>query len=285
MTKYLFFVLLFTSLIFSSCDKDDNSQEIPSYIRIDTIILNQNPNIAEGSISHNITDAWVYVNNKLVGAFELPAVLPVLEKGDAEVMIKAGIKMNGVSETRIPYPFYADYKTNSVTLAPGEETLVEPFVEYDDNTVFPWKESFDGEDIRLKIEGDTTIERIYGDEAFDDNGSGRVVLEDSATFFEITPDTGYVLPQNGQPSFLELNFKTNHPITTGLYAENPATSEQKAIVILNPTSEWKKIYINLTSRVLNTTQANSYRIFLGTTRNYDEEPVIFDFDNLKMVHY
>ncbi len=285
MTKYLFFSIIIAALILSSCDKDDNSQEIPSYIRIDTIMLNTNPNIAEGSLSHNITDAWVYVNNRLVGAFELPAVFPVLDQGDSEVVVKAGIKMNGVSDTRIPYPFYSDFKTQNITLTPGEVTLIEPAVEYDENTVFPWKESFDDEDIRLKIEGDTTIERIFGDDAFDENGSGRVVLEDSATFFEITTDTGYVLPQNGQPSFLELNFKTNHTITTGLYSENPAISEQDAIVILNPTNEWKKIYINLTSRVLNTTQANSYRIFLGTTRNPDEEPVIFDFDNLKLVHY
>ncbi|MGM0567190.1 MAG: hypothetical protein ACQESX_10570 [Bacteroidota bacterium] len=285
MTKYLFFSIILASLILSSCDKDDNSQEIPSYIRIDSIMLNTNPGVAEGALSHNITDAWVYVNNRLVGAFELPAVFPVLEEGDVEIMIKAGIKMNGVSETRIPYPFYSDYKTSGVTLTPGETTLVEPSVAYDDNSIFPWKESFDNEEIRVKIEGDTTIQRIYGDEAFDNNGSGRIVLEDSATFFEITSDTGYVLPQNGEPSFLEMDFKTNRQITTGLYAENPASSNQNAIVVLNPTDEWKKIYINLTSRVLNTMNANTYRIFIGTTRNYDEEPLVFDFDNLKMVHY
>lgn len=285
MTKYLFFSIIIASLFLISCDKDDTSQEIPSYIRIDTIMLKTNPNIAEGSLSHNITDAWVYVNSRLVGAFELPAVFPVLEQGDAEIMIKAGIKMNGVSETRIPYPFYADYKISNVTLTPDEVTLIEPSVTYDDNSIFPWKESFDSEEIRVKIEGDTIIERIYGDEAFDNNGSGRIVLEDSAAFFEITSDTGYVLPQNGQPSFLELNFKTNRQITTGLYAENPATSNQNAIVILNPANEWKKIYINLTSSVLNTPNANSYRIFLGTTRNFEEEPLVFDFDNLKMVHY
>jgi hypothetical protein len=279
-----FFIVL-AALLFFSCEKESSRQEIPSYIRIDSVQLEDNININEGTLSHNITDAWVYVNNQLIGTFELPATFPVLAKGEADIMIKAGIKLNGVASTRIPYPFFTEYRANSVTLTPETVTTMQPVVQYNETSSIPWHESFDNDNLRMKQQGDTTLARITGQEAFDASGSGRIVLQDSAMFFEATSDTGYVLPRNGNPVFLEMNFKTNHTLTTGLYADNPATSQQKAIVVLNKTATWKKIYINLTTTVLNTQQATSYRVFLGTVRSPETEKAVIDIDNLKIIHF
>ena len=78
---------------------------MPAYIKIDTIKLDTYyPE--QGSKSANITDAWVYVNDNLVGVFELPALLPVLHRGPNKLQIYPGIKLNGISSTRVPYPFY-----------------------------------------------------------------------------------------------------------------------------------------------------------------------------------
>lgn len=279
------FFILWVAFIHLSCEKDGNKQEIPSYIRIDSIQLEDNVNINEGTLSHNITDAWVYVNNQLIGTFELPATFPVLQEGEADIMVKAGIKMNGVASTRVPYPFFKEYRISGVTLVPEEVTTLQPVVSYDENSTIPWREAFGDSDFRLKSEGDTSMFHITGNDAFDAGGSGRIVLEDSASFFEATSDTGYVLPRNGNPVFLEMNFKTNHSVTTGLYADNPATSQQKAIVVLNKTDTWKKIYINLTTTVINTPQATSYRVFFGTMRNPAGEKAVIDVDNIKIIHY
>lgn len=282
-TAFFFAILL---LINFSCDKNNDEELIPSYIQIDAIDVEGNLDINEGTLSHNITDAWVYVDNQLIGVFELPATIPVLNEGEVEVLVRAGIKLNGVSSTRVPYPFYKDKVINDVVLTRKEVTTLRPVVQYDENSIIPWRESFDDSDLRLAQQGDTTIFLTSTQDAFEGAASGRLAMSaDSNMFFEATSDTGYVLPRNGQPVFLEMNFKTNHPITIGVYADNPATQYQRALVVLNSTTAWKKIYINLTTAVLNTPQATSYRVFFGTTKAADEEEVIFDIDNLKLIHY
>ncbi len=281
---YLGLVVLIPVLLTVSCDKN-NDDLIPSYIQIDSVMVTGNLDINEGTLSHNITDAWVYVDNELIGTFELPATIPVLKEGDVDVLIKAGIKLNGVSGTRVPYPFYTDYEISNVTLTKKEITPLQPEVMYQEESIIPWREPFEDNDFRLKETGDTSAFLTPVQEAFEGSGSGRVVLDMPTAIYEATSDTGYVLPRNGTPIFLEMNFKTNHPVTVGIYADNPATNNQQALVILNPTTTWKKIYINLTSAVLSTPTATSYRIFYGTTKTENEKTAVIDIDNLKLIHY
>ncbi|HKK10423.1 MAG TPA: hypothetical protein VJ939_06270 [Bacteroidales bacterium] len=281
------YVALFVTisvLLTVSCDKN-NDDLIPSYIRIDTVMVKGNPDINEGTLSHNITDAWVYIDDELIGTFELPATFPVLKEGEVDVVIKAGIKLNGVSSTRVPYPFYTDYVMNGVSLEKKEITTLIPEVTYQEESIIPWRESFEDNDFRLVEKGDTSVFLTPVQEAFEGSGSGRVIMDMPQGLYEATSDTGYVLPRNGSPVFLEMNFKTNHPVTVGVYADNPAINNQKALVILNPTPFWKKIYINITSTVLSTPEATSYRIFYGTTKVESEETAVIDVDNLKLIHY
>ena len=76
-------LLLFSFVIvslFLSCQKFEGDQTVPAYIRIDAISIKTNYE-EEGAPSSNITDAWVYINEEAIGAYELPAVFPVLAKG------------------------------------------------------------------------------------------------------------------------------------------------------------------------------------------------------------
>jgi hypothetical protein len=100
--------LLLQALVFSmitSCDKFEGDQTIPSYLAIDTIFLENNNLIEEGELTHNFTDVWVYVDDQLIGAFELPAVVPVLVTGYHKLALYAGIKLNAISGTRVQHPF------------------------------------------------------------------------------------------------------------------------------------------------------------------------------------
>jgi hypothetical protein len=94
--KITLLLFLFIPLLFS-CNKFDGDQTIPSYIHIDKITVVDNPTLNEGSLSNKITDAWVYVDEELIGAFELPATFPVLKKGKHKISIHPGIKLNGIS--------------------------------------------------------------------------------------------------------------------------------------------------------------------------------------------
>ena len=54
--------------------------------------FNYNQNF--GSITENITDVWVYIEDNLQGVYEIPVEFPVLEEGIKNIRVKAGIKAN-----------------------------------------------------------------------------------------------------------------------------------------------------------------------------------------------
>ena len=71
----IFFISIIVVTI-SSCKKNENIQEIPSYISIEYVNLETISN--QGANTHNITDVWLYVNDQFRGAYELPADISTL---------------------------------------------------------------------------------------------------------------------------------------------------------------------------------------------------------------
>jgi hypothetical protein len=81
-----------------------------------------------------------------------------------------------------------------------------------------------------------------------------------------------------------MNFRTNNNFTVGIFANEYSQAVQSAVIVLNATDNWKKIYINLTNAVNNYTSAFDYNIFIGALKQDDvTEPVIM-VDNLKLLH-
>ena len=126
MKKITYLVAL---LIISACQKEENPNTIPAYLKIDTITLDEN------NTTTNITDAWVYVDDQLQGVYELPATFPVLETDSQTLRIKAGIKSNGIASSRIAYPFYASF-IDTVLFTPNQTITVNPTVSYLDSLDF-----------------------------------------------------------------------------------------------------------------------------------------------------
>ena len=109
--RYIFSLLIvamFATMTFSSCNEFEGNQEIPAYIHIDTFLLTTDYEF-EGAASHKITDAWIYIDGNVQGCYELPATIPVLERGKHELTLYPGIKLNGNSSTRSINPFYVPY--------------------------------------------------------------------------------------------------------------------------------------------------------------------------------
>ena len=79
-TVFILLALAFLSLTVASCKKFEGSQTIPSLIHIDSISVSGDY-FVYGATTHKITDAWVYVDDQLVGVYELPTTFPVLKKG------------------------------------------------------------------------------------------------------------------------------------------------------------------------------------------------------------
>jgi len=124
--KKIFLLLYCISII--SCEK---KEDIPSFIKVDSIYLNYNEDF--GSNTENITDVWIYIEDNLQGVYEIPVVFPVLDNGIKNIRVKAGIKANGIASTRVQYPFYTSY-LDTISLVKDEVVEINPNFSY--NTSF-----------------------------------------------------------------------------------------------------------------------------------------------------
>ncbi|HHN48190.1 MAG TPA: hypothetical protein ENN08_04555 [Bacteroidales bacterium] len=277
------------AILFIACDPNDE-EGIPSYIQIEQIDLVTLP--GQGTASHNITDAWVYIDDKLIGAFELPVTFPVLKTGEQEVVVYAGIKINGISATRAPYPFFDPFIAN-VRLSQGNTTKIENvLVNYGSNTTFSWMEDFNGGAVSIDTTSasETRLLKISDPElVFSHPGehnpfSAMASITGDQLRFECATLNNFDLPKDGRPVFLEMHYKNDYNLTVGLMIVLQGQPIQHPILVLNPSVEWNKIYINLTHTLSNFYQSNDFRVFLGFVKSPDTETATIYFDHFKLIH-
>jgi hypothetical protein len=274
---------IFVGINFSSCSKKDLEATIPSYIAIDDISLTTTY-VSEGTNSEKITDAWVFINDDLIGVYELPAKIPILKEGSYDLKIYAGIKENGISGTRSRYLFYTPHE-EKITLIKDKVLTISPQVTYTSSTNFVWLEDFENASLSFTYDANshTMIDKVTT-EVFEGVNSGKVFLSSTMDFFEMHSPSFTSLPTNGDLIYLELNFKTNEPILMGIYAD----TDQLAHVYLNTSTSWNKIYINLTDIIGSKPYASSYKLFFGMqdspSNPFGVSNPEFYIDNIKLIH-
>ena len=266
-------ILLIISII--SCKKSSDN-DVPSYITIGNFTL-------DGNSTHNITDAWVYIDDNLQGVYEIPANFPVLAQGLHKLRVKAGIKDNGIAGNRIPYPFYSSYIIDEQTFNPETTISITPVVSYLENATLDDKaEDFDGNGLNLETDSATFS---IDDEMPLDGNYGVITLTDSILLTELTTKEFSNLPQAGAPVYLELDYKCNTQFLVGVYINFPQSSIlQKDLLWVRPKDEWNKIYINLTSTISEGVGADSFKIFIGMQRDFTMESNTIHLDNLRIVY-
>lgn len=272
--KYI--LLLFIGWTLISCSKQDLEAEIPAYIHVENFTLTTTS--VQGTNSHKITDGWVYVNDELIGVFELPATFPVLVEGNVKIEVYPGIKENGIKERRVRYLFYNSYE-EQVELEKNKTIEITPSTTYTSGTVFYWKEDFESASLPFSynVISDTVMNKSNTD-VFEGNYSGRVYLLPQMDFFECSTPGFATLPRFGSPIFMEINFKTDQPVLVGIYAD----TEQIGLFYMNTTASWNKIYFNLTEAIQTRPGASEYKVFFGFENDGFHGELIVD--NLKIVH-
>lgn len=284
----LCFILFVITVIFYSCEIINPDEEIPSYISIDKIVFKTNIDFDVNS--NDISDAWVYIDDNLVGTFELPAKFPVLSDGLHKVVIRPGIKLNGIAGTRSIYPFYQKYDT-TINLIKGKVVKLNVKTTYNSDVKFVWKENFENPNITLKKtpRSDTTIKMTanIAPYTFDFGGAtlGIVNLTSAKPYFECITDTSYVLPKGNRPVFLELDYKTNNSFTVTIQILYISGINMQEYLTINPSDKWKKIYVNLTPVVNLMSNASGYKIFLHhriDSQDANAERYIL-LDNIKLI--
>lgn len=285
---YILSTLLALNL--ASCHKFEGDQTIPAYVRIDTVLFTADY-VTQGSSTHKITDAWVYVDDQLIGVYELPSTFPVLASGKHKLEIRAGIKLNGIGATRAPYPFYLPYTLSDFNFVPDSIQLVKPFTTYYDNLTFAWMEDFEGSGLSLEStsQGDTAIFKTNPANHPDawlspySSYSGIVHLDQAHNTFQSASFLEYELPKLGKSVLLELDYKCEREFVVGLIAKLPANYVYLPLIVVNKSEKWNKIYINLGPNVSEYTTAQSFKVYFEAGLGEGDNAKIF-FDNIKLIY-
>ena len=310
-TIYVFFVLAVFSVAFASCRKFEGSQTIPAYIHIESIEVDSLTDyFTYGANTSKISDAWVYLDDDPIGCFELPATFPVLKHGPHKVSVYGGIKRDGISAARAPYPFYRPMVYQSLNLVEDSIINLHPVLNYypiGDGVERGWMEDFETANTLLPVAGsDTSIIRISGAEALlspNSFYSGKIVLPpDSLDFTVATADeysfhTGYL-----QYCMLEMDYNCNDAFYVGVMYYKNYRLVSHPLVRIQPTDtvnaipqRWNKIYVNIGPIMNENVTASYFKVYftsdLSVSPIYGEPDYVqankqryFYFDNLKLLY-
>ncbi len=276
-------------ILLSGCEPKDDPNLVPSYLHIEKMDLVAD--FSQGSASSNISDAWVYIDDQFIGSFELPATIPILTQGKQNLMIRAGIKLNGIGSTRSAYPFFTEIKREVNFIRDSVITLNDVFVNYHNNTVFPWMENFELAGFSIDTTSKSTVNISKTNDpsmifpGYGGSWAGFVQLTADSSVFEASTKEKFTFPGNGSSIFLEMDYKINHPLVVGVFYTSSGMWVQRPLIVLNETDVWKKVYVNLSVPKYDTPNATDFQIFIGAQKESTTNDAIFLFDNLKLVHF
>lgn len=318
--KKFYFSLLFLAFILCcciGCSKFKGGQSVPSYIQIDTIQLQIPGAVALHGVtpSAKISDAWVYVDDVFIGAFELPAKFPVLHKGDCRITVRPGVLLNGINTTRERYPFYENYEQNfilkedSVTNLDNVKVDFKPittnegnyFVKMvinenfeDINTVF---DTMSGSDVMIIRESTSQLfsdQELQAQKVYYNNWVGKITLDADHPSCSIIVKDKYdemphinYLPDAYQAVFVEFDYRSNNGFMIGTETYYGTTSEYNDFLGVYANSNWTKMYVNLTNRIINdqTNGADAFKIYFFAELEDGNSTAEIYIDNIRWIHF
>ncbi|NQX90742.1 MAG: hypothetical protein HRT74_01110 [Flavobacteriales bacterium] len=282
--------LVLLVLISGSCNVINPAEEVPTLVHIPAFTFESVSGF--GSDSENITEVWVYANDQYLGAYSVPADVPVVGEGVRTMTFRAGIRNNGISATRIPYPFYTDVDI-SLLLEPMKRDTITPAFTYRDDLPDPaLLDDFDGGTIFNEASDSQASFLTTQDdnEVFEGSGSGKVFLDTEETIFKAENSEFIELPFNKR-TFFEMDYKCDNSFAIGLFAFDGSEEAKNLALILKPTTDdngqaqWNKIYIDLQQIVAANPNADNFKLYIEAVKDSGNSTATFYFDNFKIIHF
>jgi len=263
--------------------------DIPTFLVIDEFEFTTVD--SQGSASSFIRDVWVYENNEFLGAFELPATVPVIGEGERQVTLFPGIREDGSSE-RPRLFFLYDTDTFSYDAKSGEEIYYKPSTTYDERIRFSFIEDFeDGNLFAADFDGNDSTGLVRTtDEVFEGNYSGKIAVTDSFPAVVVgTANAFGPFLERGTQVFFEFDYNCDVPLTIGyLGLDGQGQQVDFLKVTLLPTEGWRKAYINFSEEFrLDQVVAAQMLIRVDLDERFgqsgDQGRALLD--NLKLIHF
>ena len=287
-------LLLLSLALLQACKPAQDLSGVPSYVHIDKAIVLPDVNFSDSS--SRITDIWLGVNETALGAYQMPCTVPVLDAGPANVTMLAGVKQNGIAATRVPYPFYTLNAVEAIqkdTIERGKTTKLKATFSYNKNTLSWINESFRATNPTfIGLDGNNTafIEYIADSTS---PGIGHSCMHAALTnpsrniYYGTTrvPLRGF---DPNQPVWMEISFKTDVALTVGMFiidAQSGASTSNDMVTLPPTNGVWKKVYIDFTTLVANTTPNSLFSMYINGGMNAGDETDNIYITNLKILYF
>ncbi len=280
-------LLLGIVFLFAGCIKNNPN---PSWLEVNSWVLEANPDsqYPTGELTHNFSDAWVYVDDEVIGVFEVPFKIPILKEGPVNIKIYPTVKNNGIAATKKIYPFVEFYEINT-TLTQNQTLTLNPTTRYKSFTQF-WLEEF--EDAAIKIENDpvSATNLIKGNDPNIlqwGNFYGEISLSEMDSVW-VGYTESMVLPK-GEEVYLEIDYYNTNNVITGVLGISSTEIKNNRNIRLNDQDsadvKWKKIYIDLREIISNSPNAEYFKQSFEAFLDDGKSSSFIIFDNIKVVRF
>ncbi|MEO7082384.1 MAG: hypothetical protein ABIY71_12695 [Flavobacteriales bacterium] len=280
MTRTLLLVGLFV-VLFTACKKDG---AIPSYIWVES------PTVVDAvgqGVSSKITDLWVYVNDQPVGVWEPGKRIPLIAAGTNSVKLIAGVRKNGLTDSRIQYPFYATWQ-QQVDLVPERTVTLTPQFRYYDN-VDIWLADFNTGLRFDTLNCTATMVLVDSDSTLVGQGlrNGRINLDTEHSIYRGV-SSGDPFINTGNVAFLEIDYRSDTHLLIGVRYTLAGVQREVAYLYAVPTKKadgsmpWNKLYVDL-AEPWSTPGALDKRFYIKAQLEDGATSGVVEVDNIKVV--
>lgn len=278
--------LLITLMVLSACNLINPEEPIPAYVHIPAIdFVTTNP--SQGTAKQQITDAWVFLNDELVGAFPVPSTFPIIASGRKRLTVRPGIILNGIGATRNFNPFFIGLDTQINFVGKQIDTL-RITAQYNPDTQFRWSDDFEQQstDLIRANNSDTTfrIEKALG-VPFEGSGCLAFEVDLNRPNIRIESNKRFTRPNNFAAVFWEMHYKNEVPFNIGIVVYTQGGSRfAYPLVRLNASSEWKKVYLNISDGIFQLNAGDSFSLYLTTETVLGPKAGQVLIDNIKLMY-
>ena len=231
------------------CSKGD---AVPAFAEVQAFTMTTAS--AQGAATIKVTDAWVTLDDELIGVWELPARIPLLGEGSHKLALEPAIKRNGAFDDRLRYPFYTAW-SGTVQLQREATVMVQPATAYTAETSV-WNEGFEDPFSQFQAADDSDTALIRFTPAM--NPDVNFLGDSPCAGFRLDAEHPFARAQTdedfesfGGPAFLEIDHQGDATITVGLLYFAGGQQRYEPYIYLPPTQRadgtlaWNKVYVDL----------------------------------------
>lgn len=263
---------LLLAMALGSCKKFQGEVRVPAYLYLDSVAIVPQavgaPSAEAGFYTSQVdcVELVCYFEGDTaqtnIGVFQLPfaSPVPLLRHGVMKYLIVTPcVLQNGVSATRIYYPYFKPDTICSLRVSPDSVTHLGAL----DPATGRWtlrmhylpKDHFDQlltdffEPTSFSTNFDGTVEWVKNDPAGARSGQGygRVHIDDTTSTVSFTIPQSFA-PEKTQYLYLEMDYLTDVEFRinmVGYASGTTSTLSSNGVMALYPNLQWNKIYINL----------------------------------------